>query len=278
MRRLWSLLSGNQIALALLVLYIVSALASLFIVLTGVRGQFINNFYGLLLGAIPLVGGFYGLLVLSPRWGGWRSALGKSVALLALGLVFWSIGTYIFSGYYNLLAEIDVPYPSLADVAYIISWPLWGMGIFFLSQATGAHFALRKTGGKAILFLIPIAIVIGSFYLLIHIARGGAIADDTDTLKAFFDLFYPIGDVVILTAATLIFTLSYNYFGGFFKVPIYLILFGFLLNYISDFSFSYATTLGTFYAGGPVDLLFATTMFVLALGISFLDPRLVTSA
>lgn len=268
----WSAFRRNTATQILIALFVLCAIATAYIVATGQRDTLLNNAYGLLLGAIPLIGGLYGLATLVPRWGGWRSALGKSVAFLSLGLLSWSAGTYIFSGYYNLMAGVEVPYPSLSDVAYILSWPLWGLGMFYLSKATGAQFSLKNTGGKIIFLLIPVIVMAVSFYLLINVARGGYIADDSDMLKAFFDLFYPIGDVVILTAAMLIFVLSYEYFGGIFKTAIYFVLFGFLLNYIADFSFSYATTLELFYSGSIFDLLFATAMLSLSLGVSTLDP------
>lgn len=254
-------------------LYIITTFCSLYIIFSGTRDQLINNAYGLLLGSIPFLGGLYGLFFLSREWGGSKSALGRSVIFLSLGLIFWAIGTYIFSGYYNLIASVEVPYPSIADLAYILSWPLWGIGMYHLSQATGAKFGLKRSQGKALLFILPAIVITGSYYLLIMVARDGVITSDTQFLKIFFDLFYPIGDIVILTVATLVFALSYDYFGGVFKTAIYIILFGFVLNYLADFLFSYSTTLETFYAGGSIDLLFTTALFVLTLGVTLLDPR-----
>ncbi|HEY4512151.1 MAG TPA: hypothetical protein VJH63_00630 [Candidatus Paceibacterota bacterium] len=264
----------NRFTKILLSIYLVAVAWVLAIKLTSSQGGLINDSYGLILGFIPLLGGLYGLYI-SKAWGSWQSALGKGVIFLSLGLISWSLGTYIFSGYYNLYAGVAVPYPSLSDVAYILSWPLWGVGMFFLSKATGAKYGLRHRGGKAIFFLVPIVAIVLSYYLLVVVARGGKFDfSDSSMLKIFFDLFYPVGDVVIATVATVIYGLSYNYLGGKFKVAIYFILIGFVLNYIADFSFSYTTTLETFYAGDWVDFLFTTTMFVLSLGVSLLDPKI----
>ena len=113
-----------------------------------------------------------------------------------------------------------------------------------------------------------------SYYLLVIVARGGSIGvADSELLKLFFDFAYPIGDVVVLTLATLIYGLSYVYFGGVYKKAIYTILFGFVLMYVADFTFSYTTTLGTWYPADWVDLLFTTAILVLTLGVNMFDPK-----
>lgn len=228
----------------------------------------LTNFYGI----IPLAGGLYGLS-LARYWGWWTSAVGRAMICLSLGLVTWGIGILIWI-FYNFVLKVEVPYPSWADAAFIISWPLWGFGAAYLSRATGAQFGLRKLGGKINLFLVPLAIIALSYYFLVVVARGGTLVElSGEGFKIFFDLAYPIGDVVILTLATLIYGLSYRYFGGKYRQAIYLILAAFILNYLADFTFSYTTTIETYYNGSLADVLFATTMFVFSLGIALLDPR-----
>lgn len=231
----------------------------------------LTNFYGI----IPLVGGIYGLIV-SRHWGGWRSAVGRAVVLLSLGLVTWGIGIAIWL-VYNLILQVEIPYPSWADAAFIVSWPLWSVGMIYLSRATGAQFGLKRLGGKIILLAVPVLVVALSYYFLVTIARGGTFELSEEYLKIFFDLAYPIGDVVILTLATLVYGLSYKYFGGKYRFAIYLILAAFVLNYLADFTFSYTTTTEYYYNGSLADVLFATTMFVFATGIALLDIRSLNS-
>ena len=233
-----------------------------------------NYLYGAAIGLLAAVGGIIGIL-LSNRWGGLKSYVGKSVIFLSVGLLTWACGTLIFA-YYNLFLDVAVPYPSLADAAYIVSWPLWAIGIIYLSSATGLKYQLKKIGGKIFLFLIAIITISLSYYLLFNVARGGIIDHSGGNLKLFFDLVYPIGDIVILTLTAIVYSLSFKYLGGFFKFPIIVIMFGFIFNYLADFSFSYTTTKGTFHVAGWVDLLFTTTMFVLGLGLSLFDPHLVS--
>ncbi|MBI2610417.1 hypothetical protein HYW60_00560 [Candidatus Kaiserbacteria bacterium] len=254
--------------------YIAAVVVTLIVLFFGLRGTLWSDLYGVLfLGFIPVFGGIHGI-TLAKAWGGFQSAVGRGIMLLSLGLISWGIGTYIFSGVYNFILSVEVPYPSLADVGYILALPLWAAAMIQLSRATGAKYGLRKGSGKIALLAIPTVVILISYYLLVVVARGGAIpTSDEGLLKLFFDLAYPIGDVVILTLATLVYGLSYSYFGGMYKKAIYTILFGFVLMYVADFSFSYTTTLETWYPGDWVDLLFTTAVLTLALGVAMLDPR-----
>ncbi len=224
------------------------------------------SFYINLYGIIPLIGGIYGLQ-LAWRWGGFKSAVGKAIFFLSLGLITYSIGLAIWL-YYNIVLGVAVPYPSLADVVFILSWPLWTIGAVFLSFATGAILGLRNLRRKVFLLIIPIVVAAFSYYFLVVLARHGIVSSYTNAITTFFDLAYPIGDVVILTIVTLLFGLSYKYLGGRYKLAIYIIMVAFVVNYIADFMFAYTTTLGTYYNGSLSDALYVTALTLLAIGIA----------
>lgn len=264
----------NTVIKILVLNYILAALVTGALYYFGTTSSLGNNLYGVLfLGFIPVLGGINGLFIAN-RWGFFKSAVGRAVIYLSLGLIAWGLGTYVYSGIYNLILQIEVPYPSFADIGYVLAIPLWAIGMIELSRATGAKYGLRSSRGKMLLLIIPALVVAVSYYLLIVVARAGSFTfGDTAILKIILDLAYPIGDVLILTFTTLIYGLSYKYFGGIFKKAIYIILLGFVVMYFADFSFSYTTTLGTWYPGDWDDLLFTTAMLSLSIGVALLDPR-----
>ncbi|MBI1838986.1 MAG: hypothetical protein HYR95_01645 [Candidatus Colwellbacteria bacterium] len=237
---------------------------------TDTRWNYLSGTYNI----ISFAGAFYGLFFVARHWGGWKSDIGRAVILLSSGLLVWSIGLAIYL-FYNLALQVDVPYPSWADAGFLSAYPFWAIGAVLLSKATGAQFGLRKLGGKTMLLLAPITATAASYYLLVIVARDGIIttAESSETLKLFLDFAYPISDLIIVILATLIYGLSYRYFGGKYKLPIYLILSAFAVNYFGDFSFSYGTTVETYYTGNFADALFTTTMYLLSVGIALLDSR-----
>src|SRR3989344_1029527 len=111
-----------------------------------------NYLFAFCFGLIPIFGGVFGV-VNSNKWGSVKSFLGKGLLFLSLGLITWGIGQVIFS-FYNLFLNVEVPYPSVADASFILSWPLWGIGMFYLSKVTGANFGLRTWGGKSVFFAV----------------------------------------------------------------------------------------------------------------------------
>jgi hypothetical protein len=227
----------------------------------------------LVLFLVPFLGSLYGLKN-AHAWGGMKSAVGKSVVFLSLGTLTWSLGMLAWN-YYIFLAQVEVPYPSLADAFFILSWPLWTLGVIYLSRATGVKFALRAAKGKAILFFVPLLAIAASYYLLVVVARGGVLdLSGSSGWKLFFDLFYPIGTAVILALALTFFSLSADFLGGLYKKPITILILGFIVNYLSDFTFSLTTTNETYFNGHFVDILFLTAMYFLSLSISIMSPKL----
>ena len=257
---------------ALLLIYFIVIIIWWFVIyFSGSTAGVANYAYVFIYGLIPFSGGVLGLLSAN-KWGFLKSTLGKALIFLSLGLITWSGGETIWS-IYNLVLKVEIPYPSWADASFIVSWPLWCIGILYLSSATGAKFGLRAKMGKLQLVILPIVSLIISYYLLIVVARQGSLVSGGGLLKIFFDLAYPFLDVVILTLALLVYGLSFKFLGGRFKWPVLIILSGFVINYFADFSFSYTTTIGTYYNANWSDLLFTIAMFVLRFGVNSFDLK-----
>src|SRR3990167_535047 len=199
---------GTKITFLMTAIYVITVIFWVaFIFNSGYTPTYEGSTYELLLKpfligmtALPILGGVFGLYRAS-EWGGLKSAIGRSVSSLSLGVIFWGLGMVIWN-YYLFAGIEDVPYPSLADASFILSWPLWALGVIFLSRATGVKFALRSIRGKISLFVIPLIALLASYYMLIEVARGGVMGlDPSSASKLFFDLFYPIGTSVILAIA-----------------------------------------------------------------------------
>jgi hypothetical protein len=238
------------------------------------RDTQISYFYQFVFGLIPLLGGISGLFN-AKKWGGFGSKLGRSLTLISIGIISWGLGQMVWS-FYTIFGIDSIPYPSFADLGYITAVPFWLAGMVYLSKATGAKYGLRKAVSKVLVVVVPLVIAAMSYYLLIVVARGGAIFPEIETsvvfAKVILDIGYPMGDVLILTVSLLVFGLSAGYLGGRYKYPIYALLFGFVVMYFADFSFSYTTNAETYYNGHWVDLLFPSAMALLAFGVNAIVP------
>lgn len=232
----------------------------------GITEGFYNYFYSFVFGLIPLIGGFVAMLR-SRVWGWVRSAVGKAVFYIGLGIFLWGAGEMIWS-YYNFFLGVPAPYPSLADLGFAPGILFYGLGAFYLSKATGARFALKSTVAKIFAMIAPVVILVFSYYLLVTVARGGILVPDNETLlKAILDLVYPFGDFISVAIAIVVSGLSFKYLGGKYKFDIMTILLGLAVMFVADTLFSYTTTVGTYYNGNFGDLLLALGMFLLTFGV-----------
>jgi len=222
----------------------------------------------IILGIFPVLGGIFGI-VLSRKWGFLRAALGRAIFFLSCGVIAWGIGSLIW-GYYNLFLEVEVPYPSLGDLGYLLSYPFYALGLINLGRGMGVGYKLRTNRGK-ILFvsIVVVSLIINAGFVVI--ARGGLDFAGYGIVKIFFDILYPLGDALIVTAVGLLYGLSYKVFGGRFKWPINLLFFGQFLLYLGDFLFSYTTTRGTYYVGDWNDLIFVNALFLITLSVNAMN-------
>lgn len=232
---------------------------------TGLRTSFWNYIWNIFIALVPLIGGITGFFI-AKSWGLWKSSIGKALLFLSTGLFSWGVGNVIWT-YYNFFRSEPIPYPSLADAGYLPSYLLWTAGIIYLPHAIGGKFGFRSLYSKFLIILIPVSVLALSFNLVAFITKSNIIfAPFTLYTKFFFDIAYPAGDAIILTAALVVGT-SFKFFGGKYKLSIYTILLGFCFQYIADFLFSYSTTIDTYYNGAITDLFFISGLSLITFGV-----------
>lgn len=187
-----------------------------------------------------------------------KSTMGKSLVGISLGMLSWGFGNLAWF-YYNAVMQIEVPYPSLADVGYIGMIPFASFGLFLLLKNIKIGFDV-KTILKIIIF--PILAFLLTYWLFIQ----SELAEDVSTLEKILNVTYPMSDVVFLSFTLVILSLIKG--GKLFK-SIGIICLGFIIEAIADFSFSWTTAIGTYYTGSWVDIVFALAFFTLGIGMYY---------
>lgn len=217
-----------------------------------------NWFYGL----IALSGAVYGINVAIKRWGSWSSVIGKGLVFLSLGLLGQWFGLQVWT-YFNVIAKVEVPYPSLADFGYFSLIPFYALAAWMFAQASGAKFSLKTNGGKLQALFIPlIAILIADILFIKNIGL-----DLSDPLKTFLDFGYPLGEIIPVSIALFTLTLSRNLLGGSMKNKIILLVGAFFFQFLTEYAFLYTAGIETYINGGWNDLMYATSYTIMSLGI-----------
>ncbi len=224
--------------------------------------SFWGSLYSLLYSLIPLIGGLVGILR-SKSWGLFSSNIGKAIFFISAGLFSWATGNIIWA-YYNFFQNVGIPYPSFADLGYFPSYLLWLCGIYYLSKVTGVEIALKQNPRKLFFLIIPFCIIVVSFYLQFF-AAGQSVVSETP-LSIFYDFYYPLLNILILSIVILISTLRVNFFGGKYKLSLIAILCGFAFQYLGGFIFSYTYSQNTYYNGNIADLGFTIGLFLITWG------------
>lgn len=271
MKNLLSGLHFNFFSKLLCLLYLFFFVWWLYIQQLGTQESSVNTWFAAAYSIVPILGAFGGF-VTATSWSTVNRELKKAIMAFSFGLLSWGSGEIIWS-IYNLFFKIEVPYPSLADVGFMMSLPLWSLGIVFLARGVGIKADVKNRLIKYLVFLLPVVVLIISYYLLFIVIRRADFGPESGLIKLFFDISYPLWDIVLLVLITIINILAFGFIRDRFLKPFIIISLGLLFSFFADLGFSYQSSVGEFYNGGFVDLLFITTNFLVSLGINTLVPE-----
>lgn len=224
-----------------------------------VQYEFFTGTYGLL----ALFGGIGGLYI-AKHWGGWKSLMGKAVNLFALGLLFQEFGQIAYSYlYYIYFNGAEVPYPSVGDIGYFGSIPLYVIGTLALAKASGCKINMKSLQKTLSAVMIPALVLISSYVIFLQ----GYEFDWSHPIIIFLDFGYPLGQATYVSLALLTYYLSRKILGGVMQSKIRYILIALAIQYCADYTFLYQTKQGTWLAGGLNDYLYLLSYFVMTMAL-----------
>lgn len=151
----------------------------------------------------PFIAAFAGYKAASAY--GFKNAHGESLLLIALGLLCFAIGETIFA-IFDLVLHID-PFPSIADIFYLIAYPLILVGVL---REIGSY----KVSIKPLpsLFVSCIAIAVG--ILVFNISIVPSYSNGASFLANIISVSYGICDVVLMVGITYVLLMTMDFKGG----------------------------------------------------------------
>lgn len=206
-------------------------------------------------------GGFWGIKI-AQKWGGYKSIMGKAIIFFSLGLFAQAFGQLAYS-YYVMIKQIEVPYPSIGDLGYFGSIPLYIAGISYLAHASGISISLRSFRNQIAALVLPALILIVTYLIFLK----DYTVDWSNPLTVLLDFGYPLGQSIYIAFALLTYLLSRSILGGKMKKRVILILLALCVQYCADFVFLYQANTGTWLAGGINDFMYFFGYFIMALGL-----------
>lgn len=166
------------------------------------------------------------------------------------GWLFLGIGQLIFTigdiswGFIELYLNLE-PFFSIADVFYLLYYPLFAVGIFLLPRMKVNRLNLAKTVLDILIMILTIGLLLLTFLMMPLLAKNSG-----NLNQMILSASYVLLDFVLIFA---LLDLIYTRIGDI-KDPLILLAAGISVQVISDVLFSYQSTAGTYVSGSLLDL------------------------
>lgn len=165
---------------------------NIFLADSSLQGQLWGGTHGLA-ALIAAVVGLFNARV----WGGADSLVGRALVVFSVGLLCQLFGQIIFA-YYVSFKDIELPYPSLADLGYFTSIPFYIYGAYLLAKWSGAtkSFCWREPGVflVGLILLILLIISVPMFYY-------GHIINRLSLVGVLFSYLYILSNTIFVFLA-----------------------------------------------------------------------------
>ncbi len=160
---------------------------------------------------------------------GIKKGIGRTFGLLGIGFVSWAIAEVIFIYFFEFLG-ID-PFPSIADVFYIIAYPFFFAAIINEIYNYGGKFKESFTWSKTLLLIVITGITI--------FVQAQVIFDPSATiLETFANASYGFGDLILIISAFFLIDIVGKLRNAKFSLPWVFFIFGMLANLVADLLFA----------------------------------------
>lgn len=187
----------------------------------------------------------------------YRSPKARSTwAFLAASSFAWGAGEVVWC-YYALVRNTPVPFPSLADVGFLIAVPLAIAGLLLFP--TGPRRSITRVQEVLDGCIIAASVLFASWSTVLgalyRTHEGGA-------FKQAISLAYPVSDVIMVSLVVILLARV----GRTARVRLGLVMAGIVAFAFSDSAFAYLTEVNNYNGGGSLDTGWVAGYLLIALG------------
>jgi hypothetical protein len=161
--------------------------------------------------------------------------------LLGVGMALWTVAESLWM-YFEVGLDVEVPYPSFADVIFAIGYIPLVLGLLIGYRGFGVRLPMPRRLIVALAYAVLLAAL--AYWFLRPMFFGPEAAGP---VESFIDSYYLVGDLTLAFMATLSLIVVWN---GLIGRPWVSILIGMLLFAVSDSAFSYTAWEGSYAVGG----------------------------
>jgi len=197
------------------------------------------------------------VFALMKYWGNLGDRFSKIWIGFSSGMVCWFLGELGWA-IYTLILNVEIPYPSIADVVWLIGYIPLFIALFLYVRT------FRSATSKLMRIATDIGLFTGSFTLFVFFAAQILVAPvEEGIITLIFDLAYPALDLALLSLSILALLIFAK---GKIARAWFFINGAILMTIVGDMLFSYTTLQGTYYNGHFLELFFHWGYILFALG------------
>lgn len=159
---------------------------------------------------------------------GFSNPHGRTHLLLSLGFIAWFIGEVIWF-YLRVILNVD-PYPSAADIFYLVGYPLLFAGLF--NELRQQKISLKDFDPFVRIVLGFAAVIVG--FLVFYFGVFQAFDPSVTVMENLITMSYGLGDLVLIVPAVLILKTTLDYQKGKLFSPWMYLFAGLFLTLVAD--------------------------------------------
>jgi len=176
--------------------------------------------------------------------------------LLGLFTFLWFLGDAIWS-FYELALRIEVPYPSVADLAYLAAYPIAFAGLLLLPRDRADGLRRLKFSLDILIAMVALATLSGYFVIgeLVLSSSGQPL------LASAVNVTYPIADLGLIFAVLVLISQPGP---RYLNLPLALLAAGFAATAVADSLFLYTVEVSGYATGDFIDIAWVASYNLMA--------------
>jgi hypothetical protein len=183
--------------------------------------------------------------------------------LVGVGTACYAMGDLVWT-YIEVVQGLDVPYPGLPDVFYVLQYPFFAVGIGLAGLGLRRLFDVR--GPLAVTVVIVAALGGALYFFLLHTIMADS---EVSGVEKALSLFYPLGDLVLeLGPAVFILLMAHGMGRGWLAWPWRAVAAGIMVMAAADTAYALLEWNDAYVSGTPVDIGWMLGFVLVALGAS----------
>lgn len=213
-----------------------------------IHDSYINSYSSVISGFVFLISTIISIKYYNKI--GERGAVSKAILWTGLANLLFFIGSVTWS-FYNLFLDIELPYPSFADIFYVLMPACYAIAVGNLMQ-------IYKSSTKASMWIVAVLVFSALVYVMFNFVGQPEISRELDFWTNFFNFAYALSDSIYVGAGVALLIVA----GGKIFKGILLWVLGMFIITIADLVFTYREAIEVLWNGDIADQLYTLSAII----------------